>query len=252
MRFMPEQARQDPFTIEDMGGFHNANLPETRARLLKGGSYRNQRIVSVIPAIVPIPPKVYLSHINLAYPPNNGVWRHLAEGMEVGDAFSRAVADILSQPQLREWEFMLTIEADNCPPPDGVIRLVEAMEQHQEYSCISGLYFTKGYGGCAQIWGDPKDPSGINFRPQPPNTHGELVECCGTGMGFALWRIQMFKDERLRRPWFVTQRSPGQSTQDLYFWSDARKFGYRCAVDCSVKVGHYDYEGKFGPPRTMW
>jgi hypothetical protein len=26
----------------------------------------------------------------------------------------------------------------------------------------------------------------------------------------------------------------------LYFWNDARRHGYKCAVDCSVRVGHYD------------
>ena len=28
--------------------------------------------------------------------------------------------------------------------------------------------------------------------------------------------------------------------------------GYRFAVDCSVKVGHYDLEGAFGVPDFMW
>jgi hypothetical protein len=30
---------------------------------------------------------------------------------------------------------------------------------------------------------------------------------------------------------------------DLYFWGDARKHGYRCAVDTCVRVGHYDIAG---------
>jgi hypothetical protein len=52
----------------------------------------------------------------------------------------------------------------------------------------------------------------------------------------------MFKDQKLRRPWFKTISSmeEGVGTQDLYFWGDARKHGYRCAVDCSVLVGHLD------------
>jgi len=62
-------------------------------------------------------------------------------------------------------------------------------------------------------------------------------------MGFNLWRLQMFKDPKLRRPWFKTiADATGVGTQDLYFWSDARKKGYRCAVDCSVKIGHYEKE----------
>jgi hypothetical protein len=159
--------------------------------------------------------------------------------MEVGDAYSTAIEQILAHPELSQWEYLLTLEHDNMPPADGVVKLIEQMEAHPEYSCIGGLYFTKGEGGCAQIWGDPKDPV-INFRPQLPDPNGGLVECCGTGMGFNLWRLKMFKDPQLRKPWFVTQVKNGVSTQDLYAWSDLRKYGYRCAVDCSVKVGHYD------------
>lgn len=236
--------------VQDFGGAHNANLSGSRARLMKGGSYKAQRIVSVVPTVSPIWPRVYLSHVNLGFPPNNGVLRMLALGMEVGDAYSSAMVNILGHPELCKWEYMLTMESDNAPPADGVIRLVQAMEDHPELSAISGLYFTKGEGGVAQIWGDPND--GTNFRPQLPSPTGGLVECCGTGMGFALWRIKMFKDERLRKPWFVTQKVNGLATQDLYFWADARKFGYRCAVDCSVRVGHYDAEGKFGPADMMW
>jgi hypothetical protein len=72
-------------------------------------------------------------------------------------------------------------------------------------------------------------------------------------MGFNIWRLNMFKDEKLRKPWFKTVAdSTGLGTQDLYFWGDARKYGYRCAIDCSVKVGHYDHDGKFGPARMVW
>jgi hypothetical protein len=175
-----------------------------------------------------------------------------AIGMEVGEAFTNSITEILAHPDIGQWEFLLTIEHDNCPPSDGIVRLIKRMEEHPELSCIGGLYWTKGEGGVPQIWGDPKDTL-INFRPQPPDPNGGLVECCATGMGFNLWRLKMFRDERLRKPWFKTVADhTGVGTQDLYFWSDARKYGYRCAIDCSVKVGHYDLEGKFGPPDMMW
>jgi len=232
--------------MQDLGGVHNADLPQTRARLLRGGSWKKQRIIAVLPAADLIPAKVSLSHWNLMFPPNNGVVRMLALGMEVGDAYSTAVSQILAHPELGTWEYLLCIEHDNAPPQDGVIKLVEQLEQHPELAAIGGLYFTKGPCGVAQIWGDPRDP-GLNFRPQPPDPNGGLVECCGTGMGFTLYRLKMFKDERLRKPWFVTQKKDGLSTQDLYFWGDSRKYGYRCAIDCSVRVGHYDHETD-----TMW
>ena len=244
-------ANKPALIIQDFGGEHNKDLEQTRARLVKGGSWKKQRMVVVLPAADSIPAKVALSHWCLAFPPNNGVVRILAQGMEVGDAYSSAIEQIITNPELSQWEYLLTIEHDNCPPADGVIKLVEQMENHPEYACIGGLYFTKGPGGVAQAWGDVTDAV-INFRPQLPDPAGGLVECCGTGMGFNLWRLYMFKDVRLRKPWFVTQTKGGVSTQDLYFWSDARKYGYRCAVDCSVKVGHYDLNGSFGPPDMMW
>jgi hypothetical protein len=226
--------------MQDFGGQHNADLNKTSARLLKGGSWKRQRIIVILPAADMIPAKVALSHWNLGFPPNNGVVRILAQGMEVGDAYSSAIEQVLANPELSQWEYILTIEHDNMPPPNGVMQLIEQMENHPELACIGGLYFTKGEGGVAQIWGDPKDPV-LNFRPQVPDAAGGLVETCGTGMGFNLFRMSMFKDSKLRKPWFHTQKKDGVSTQDLYFWADARKHGYRCAIDCSVKVGHYDH-----------
>jgi hypothetical protein len=237
--------------IQDFGGVHNKDVKGARAHLLKGGTWKRQRIVVVIPAADTIPAKVALSHWNLAFPPNNGVVRILAQGMEVGDAYSTAIEQILAHPELSKWEYLLTIEHDNAPPPDGVLKLLERMEEHPELSCIGGLYYTKGHAGCPQIWGDPKDPV-LNFRPQLPDPDGGLVECCGTGMGFNLWRLETFKDKKLRKPWFKTQTKDGLMTQDLYAWQDLRKNGYRCAIDCSVRVGHYDLKGDFGQPDMMY
>lgn len=240
--------------IQDFGGAHNVDLNKTSARLLKGGSWRKQRIIVIIPAGESIPAKIALSIWNLAFPPNNGVVRVLAQGMEVGEAYSSSIESILAHPELSQWEYLLTIEHDNAPPVDGVIKLVDRMEQNSDIDCISGLYFTKGEGGCAQIWGDASDLL-VNFRPQLPDTNGGLKRCYGTGMGFALWRLKMFKDKDLERPLFRTKRGlngEGIGSQDLVFWANAFKHGYKCAVDCSVKVGHYDLKGEFGPPDTMW
>ena len=44
----------------------------------------------------------------------------------------------------------------------------------------------------------------VNYRPQSPDVNGGLVECYGTGMGFNIWRLAMFKDARIKKPWFKT------------------------------------------------
>lgn len=225
--------------MQDFGGKHSMNLTETNKRLTKDGSWKKQRIVVILPSDKMISAKVALSHWNLIFPPNNGVVRILAVGTEVGHAYSEAIDAVLANPELSQWEYILTIESDNMPPPDGVLKLLKDMDEHPELHCIGGLYFCKGEGGCAHIWGDPKDPV-LNFRPQVP-VPGALIECVGSSMGFHLWRMEMFKDKRLRKPFFETKAgADGVGTQDLYFWGDARKYGYRTAVDCDVKVGHYD------------
>lgn len=222
------------------GGRHNEALSDATYRILQGASWKKQRVIVVMPAANDIPTKVAMSHWSLMFPPNQPVFRMAALGMEVGEAYCSAIEQILAHPELSGWEYVLTLEHDNTPPPDGLLKLIARMDAHPELACIGGLYWTKGEGGVPQIWGDPADPV-LNFRPQPPKP-GELVECCGTGMGFNLWRLSMFKDEKLRKPWFRTVASgtEGLGTQDLHFWADARKHGYRCAVDCDVLVGHFD------------
>jgi hypothetical protein len=238
----------------DLGGSHNSDLKQSRARVIRNGSWKKQRVIMVIPAGDMIPAAAALSHMSIAFPPNNGVVRFLAQGMEVGEAYSNAIEQILANPELSQWEYLLTVEHDNIVPADGVVKLIERMDQHPEFACIGGLYWCKGPEGCAHIWGDIKDPV-VNYRPQPPDPSGGLIECYGTSMGFNLWRMSMFRDERLLRPWFKTlngKDGTGIGTQDLAYWNDARKYGYRCAVDCGVRVGHIDYDGSFGPKGMIW
>ncbi len=234
-------------------GYHNSDLAKSSIRVMEGGSWKKQRVIVILPSAATIPTKVALSHWGLIFPPNQPVHRMLALGQEVGEAYSNAIAEIIAHPDLKDWEYILTIEHDNCPPADGVVKLIQQMERHPEYASIGGLYWCKGPEGCAHIWGDAKDPI-LNYRPQVP-IPGQLVECVGVSMGFNIWRTSMFQDERLKKPWFKTLNGSegiGVGTQDLAFWNDARKFGYRCAVDCSVLVGHYDHTGVFGQPDTMW
>lgn len=240
-------------TVFEGMGAHNKDLTASIARLDRGGSWKKQRIVFIIPSADMIPAKVALAYWNLAFPPNNGVVRILAQGMEVGDAYSTAIEGVLNHPDLSQWEYIITAEHDNIPPPDGVVKLLEHMEAHPEFACIGGLYWTKGPGGVPQIWGDPRDAH--NYRPQRPDPNGGLIECVGTGMGFNLWRLDMFKDTRIKRPWFRTltgKNGEGVGTQDLVFWTEARKYGYRCAVACDVKVGHFDQRGDFGIADFAW
>lgn len=221
-------------------GNHNADLDATISRLTKEGSYKDLSTIIIVPALADVPTKAVASWWNLYGPPNQKLCKLFAVGMEVGQAYTSTIEAILAHPELRNYKYILTLEHDNVPPPDGLVRLLECAENNPQYAAIGGLYFTKGPGGVAQIWGNPFEHP-LNFKPQLPRPD-DLVPCNGTGMGFTLFRLDMFKDEKLRRPWFKTSSSTDQGvfTQDLYFWTDANKHGYKCAIDTRVKVGHYD------------
>src|SRR3990167_4669184 len=82
------------------GGKHNTDLKATHSRLIKGGSWKKQRVVVVIPSGESIPAKVALSLWSLIFPPNNGVARILAQGMEVGKAYSETIDQVIAHPDL--------------------------------------------------------------------------------------------------------------------------------------------------------
>lgn len=194
-------------------------------------------------------------------------------GMEVGAAYSHAIEAILSNPQLAKFKYILTLEHDNIVPlmpgtQGPLMTLYETMGKG--FDVVGGLYWTKGYPSLPLIYGNPANtdptlPEGMFHvryassvqdatRTNEVNSDGsdwhdgEIVECNGLGMGFTLFKTDIFRDDRFEKPWFKTLgdhgtvEQPGvrQYTQDLYFFEQARKLGYRCAVDTRVKLGHLD------------
>jgi hypothetical protein len=237
-------------------GFHNSDLPKSTLKIVEGSSWKRLSVVVMLPAADMMPSRVAMALWSLAFPPNQAVHKVLTMGTEVGEAYSNAIAEIVDNPQhpCYDWPYLLTVESDNIPPPDGLVKLLKQAEAHPEFMCIGGLYWCKGPEGCPHLWGSPEQDPVVNYRPQPPRA-GQLMEVYGTSMGFNVWRLQAFKDKRLRRPWFKTidgSEGQGIGTQDLYAWSDFRKHGYRGAVDCSVLVGHLDWNGSYGPKGFVW
>lgn len=231
-----------PQIITDLRGLHGEDILRTNERLQKSKAYRDLSTICLTPAIGPIPPKVVLSWRGLMAPMNQKFLPIILENMEVGDAYNAGVEFILNHPDLSQWKYLLTLETDNMPPPDGLLKLFESVDK---FDVIGGLYYTKGDGGMPMIYGNPREVP-LTFRPQQPIPNA-VQEACGLGMGFTLFKIDIFRDKKLRRPWFKSHQSftPGVGaaayTQDLYFFEDAWKLGYKMACDTRVTVGHYDY-----------
>jgi hypothetical protein len=227
--------------VENYEGKHNSNIIEARDRLIQGSTYQDLSTICIVPTRGQIPAKVVQNWWSLITPMNQKFIRFFVIGMEVGEAYSTAIQQILDNPELSKWKYILTLEEDNMPPPDGLMKLYEGMKQ---YDAIGGLYWTKGEGGQPMIYGNPNTMP-LNFVPQLPELES-IQRCNGLGMGFTLFKLDIFKDSRLPKPFFKTMQEyrEGQGTklmtQDLYFFEQIAKLGYRVACDTRVKVGHYD------------
>jgi hypothetical protein len=132
------------FSEPNLIGFHNSNLAASTVRIMEGGSWKKQDTVVLLPAAKMVPTKAALSWMNLMTPPNQSCPKIAMLGMEVGDAYSTAIDQVLAHPGLKDHRFILTIEHDNVPPADGLLRLLRQMEAHPEFACIGGLYWTEG------------------------------------------------------------------------------------------------------------
>ena len=227
--------------LEDVSGRHNTDLDKARDRLIQGHTYQDLSTICIVPTRGTIPAKVVQSWMGLMTPMNQKFTRVFIAGMEVAEAYNAGIETVVSSPDLQNWKYILTLEEDNMPPPDGLIKLYEGMEK---YDVVGGLYWTKGEGGQPMIYGDPYSIP-MTFIPQVPQPE-TIQPCVGLGMGFTLFKISVFKDQRLPRPYFktlqeyVAGKGARMYTQDLYFFENIQKLGYKVACSTKVRVGHYD------------
>jgi hypothetical protein len=222
-------------------GYHNTN-PDSIKRLESDGVYKDLSTICVIPSRGMIHAKVVQNWLNMMPPMNQRFVRVFAIGLEVGKAYQQTFEMILDHPVLKTFKYVLTLEDDNMPPPDGLLKLYPSMNK---YDVVSGLYWTKGEGGMPMIYGNPKKN---DFAPQRVKTN-TVQQARGLAMGFTLFKLDIFRDKRLEKPWFKTlqeykpeEMSSKSYTQDLYFYEKAGKLGYKFACDNRIKVGHYSVD----------
>ena len=165
-------------------GYHNKDLDTSVARLERSKSYRDLSTIIICPTRGQIPARVVQAWISMFRPMNQKVIGPIfAIGMEVGEAYNSLIEMILANPELSKYKYILSIEEDNAPPVDGLLKLYESMDK---YDVVGGLYWTKGEGGMSMAYGDPTViPK--NFIPQIPKT-GEVMPVNGLGQGFNLYK----------------------------------------------------------------
>lgn len=252
-------------TVEDaVAGMHHDNRLPLFDRIIEGKTFQDMSTIMVVPSVQRpecqdnwhthddgekgprvcvhgIPESVAMSWLNVMTPANHKFTRMNIKNAEVADAYNQAINAILQDEELKTWRYVLTVETDNLPPPHGLLQLLQDIETGP-YDAVGGLYFVKGEGGPPLCYGKP-DETPKTFKPwiPPPDS---VVPVNGIGMGFSLFRLDLFK--RMPYPWFRTVQEwiPGvgerMGTQDLAFCELAVKFGARFAVSSKVRVGHLD------------
>lgn len=188
----------------------------------------------------------------LVKPMNVPVVEMMPSGYEVGDAYNKAIEMVLASPGLKDFKYILACEYDNIIPfipntQGPLMMLYETMEKG--FDVVGGLYWTKGNPSMPLIYGDPKEkrdaPAGM-FKVRMDWKPGDIVECNGLGMGWTLFKMEIFKDKRFKKPWFKTvtehkEQGPALYTQDLWGFQHIKELGYRVACDTRVKLGHLDF-----------
>lgn len=220
-----------------------------RVEHIHGSTYQDNSTIVIVPTRGMVHHRVASSFMQMLSPMNQKRAFMFCAGDEVGRAYDRMIKQILADPDLSKWKYIMTIEDDNLIPPEAHIRLLESIELGK-YDAVSGIYFTKGELNMPMAYGDPDDylrTGEINFRPRDVRAglaNGYIMPVNGIAMGCALWRMDLFRE--LPEPWFVTvsdvvpEKGPQMFTQDLWFCMNAKKAGKRFAVDLRVRVGHMD------------
>lgn len=233
-----EYKKEPRILVGDTIGINNTNLEESIKKVDNLKMYEDLSTIIICPTRGTFPTRVVQSWMKLMKPMNQTVAGPIfAECMKVDLAYESLIEYILGNEYLSKFKYILTIEEDNIPPPDGLLKLYKHMDK---YDVVGGLYWGKGENGFPMIFGDVNKPN--DFKPQKPEMD-TIQETNGLGMGFNLFKLDMFR--KIPQPWFKTveeydHKGERQMTQDLYFYKKAKEYGCKFACDTSVLVGHYD------------
>ncbi len=225
---------------ENTVGLHNSDLDKSIERVDKSMMYEDLSTVIICPTRGTFPTRVVQSWMKMLKPMNQVVAGPIfAEAMKVDDAYNSLISYILNNEYLSKFKYILTMEEDNLPPADGLVKMYEGMK---EYDVVGGLYWGKSKDSFPMIFGDPEVSADDN-TPQTPKLN-TLHRSNALGMGFNLFKLAMFKD--IKGPWFktvqdISSKGVQELTQDFYFYKKAAKKGYKFACDTKILVGHYDH-----------
>ncbi len=145
--------------------------------------------------------------------------------------------------------YLVMLGDDVLPSPNMLIQMLATIgrempiddEHTARVSMLTGVYWTKAYPTEPYLWNGLLEGSFSDWKV------GELLPVDLAGCDALIIETAMLKE--IPRPWFSTEWTfePGQrvssiATEDFYFYTKARKHGFRLFVDTAIQCWHEDRE----------
>lgn len=150
-------------------------------------------------------------------------------GRTTADAYNEAIQTALNDGA----HFMLTVEDDTFPPPDGFQKILARYREIGDPKVVLGGYYVK----------KTQFPEGVHIRVVAGKRQAltlskedsSLYEVYTIAQGFTLFPMEAFLQTEY--PWTVT--TP-HLTQDSFLSQKLREKGWKLLVDASIRCKHID------------
>ena len=195
-----------------------------------------------------ISPLWHRKRVSLQVPTNYNQIELFIDGLEVGDARTRAAERILEHDPIPEFLFFL--DYDVLPEYDAIVKLLYRAQTQPDYDIYCGVYCSK-----SDVMPEPLVYSGNGGGPYWDWAVGDILTTDQNGitschMGLTLIRTSLFKKltNTEEKPYFLSPSSAymegqflrtARGTEDIYFCTRAiQEANAKILVDTSVMAGH--------------
>lgn len=195
------------------------------------------KLAICMPLYGSIPASFFINFINRIHELyNNGKSYEVQIFMKQGQPVDYVRNELVRMALVNEADYIMFIDSDILLPQRSIDDLIE-----MNVDIASGLYFSKGkpFLPVARIARDNKHFYLEDFE------FNRIMEIDGVGLGCTLIKTEVFK--KIKPPWFKFewtewQGQIDQKAEDLYFFDECKKVGYKIWLNTGIVCNHYGTE----------
>lgn len=189
------------------------------------------KILIAVPTFENIKPQCFKSIYGLTNPKDFNLYFDYVKGYDC----SRARNEIAKLAINHDFDYVLMVDSDVSVPKDAIVKLLEC-----ETDIALGWYFKKRTRTDESVIFDfGKDFTGENMiYAKTLSKLNDPFEIKGGGLGISLVNVNVFR--KMAYPYFkyVIYNNDTILSEDLYFCSEARKYGMNIKCNPNVKGNH--------------